>query len=375
MSDVVQLTQQLISYPSITPNDAGCQALMIEHLTRLGFAITILPSGKVTNFWAQKGKAKPLFVFAGHTDVVEIGNKQKWHSEPFVAEIRDGYLFGRGAADMKGSLAAMLIACERFYKNEPEPKVSIGFMITSGEEGDEFLDGTPIIMQHLTKNNIAIDFCLIGEPSSHAQVGDTIRIGRRGSLTGKCIIHGKQGHVAYPDKAENPIHRALPALTALSQTTWDNGNHYFPPTSFQFTQMRVDNTANNIIPGELSLAFNFRFSPEVSAELLKQKVEFELNQHQLNYECEWTLSGNPFLSQYGKLISTTQQAVKKIQGISVELSTGGGTSDGRFIAPHVKEIIELGPCNGTIHQVNECVAVTDLESLVEIYLEILRSIL
>lgn len=375
MSDVVHLTKQLISYPSITPNDAGCQALMIEHLTRLGFEITILPSGKVTNFWAQKGNSQPLFVFAGHTDVVDIGNRDKWLSDPFAAEIRDDKLYGRGAADMKGSLAAMLIACERFYASQPNPRGSLGFMITSGEEGDDFLDGTPIIMQHLVKNNMAIDYCVVGEPSSLDHVGDVIRVGRRGSLSATLVIHGKQGHVAYPNLAENPIHRALAPLHALSHTSWDHGNSYFPPTSFQITQLHVNNTSHNIIPGELYAAFNFRFSPESSVDELKQRVAAEFKKNHLDYELTWILSGNPFLSEHGKLIATTQQVIKKIQGFTAQESTGGGTSDGRFIAPFVKQIIELGPCNATIHQVNECVVAADLDRLAEIYLGLLQELI
>ncbi len=375
MTDVVQLAEQLISKRSVTPIDDGCQQLMINWLKPLGFNIEKMDFADTENFWALRGdRNSNVFVFAGHTDVVPAGNLDKWHTDPFIPTIKEGMLFGRGAADMKGSLAAMLIATRNFVEAHPEHKGAIGFLITSDEEGP-FINGTVKVVEELIKRNQRIDYALVGEPSSTAKLGDVIKNGRRGSLTGWLTIHGLQGHVAYPHLAKNAIHEALFALSELAHKTWDEGNEFFPPSSFQFTHINAGTGAGNVIPGEMKLEFNIRFSTEQTVDGLKQCIESILKQHQLNYELNWKLNGEPFITEQGALLEATQVAIKEIVDIETAPQTSGGTSDGRFIAKTGAQIVELGPINKTIHQVNECVAVDDLKNLVRIYERILQILL
>lgn len=365
MSRVLELTKALIAIPSVTPHDENCQDILIDALEAMNFRITRLKQHNVSNFWAQRGDTKPLIVFAGHTDVVPSGPHDQWTTPPFTATEKKGFLYGRGAADMKGSLAAMLVACERFLKNHPTPPCSLGFLITSGEEGDEFLDGTPHVLSYLKSQDVHIDYCLLGEPSSQQHVGDTLRIGRRGSLTGYLTVHGKQGHVAYPHLAENPIHHAMHALSTLARKTWDNGNDFFPATSLQITNIHAGTGTGNVIPGHLDVQFNFRYAPVTDHQTLQRSVEEALGD--INYSLDWTLNGEPFLTQKGPLTQACQTAIKTVTGIETRFCTGGGTSDGRFIAPTGAQIVELGPCNTTIHQINECISVQDVEQLADIY--------
>ncbi len=373
-SETIKLAINLISRTSVTPDDAGCQALMMERLEAIGFRTEPLRYGEVDNFWARRGTDGPLLVFAGHTDVVPTGALEQWKSDPFSPEIRDGFLYGRGAADMKGSIAAFITACERFIANHPNHKGSIGYLITSDEEGPA-VNGTVKIVEYLEARNEKITWCLVGEPSSTDKVGDTIKNGRRGSLGCTLTIKGIQGHVAYPHMADNPIHRAVPALTELCAQSWDQGNDYFPPTTFQISNIHAGTGATNVIPGEIEVVFNFRFSTEVSPEQLKQRVEDIFTRHQLNFTLEWNLSGMPFLTPKGKLVNAISSAIKTITGYETELSTSGGTSDGRFIAPTGAQVVELGPLNSTIHQVNECVKVADLDTLSDIYERSLENLL
>ncbi len=375
MDAVKELLAKLISFQSITPHDAGCQDYMITALQELGFTCQRFDNPPVANFFARIGNASPLLVFAGHTDVVPVGDHSKWHSDPFILDEKDGRLYGRGSADMKGSLACMLIAASRFTKTHPTFTGSLGFLITSGEEGDEFDLGTPYVMQELKKQGIKIDFCIVGEPSSTKHVGDVIKIGRRGSLTASLELHGKQGHVAYPHLAENPIHKLSPVLLELTTTVWDQGNAYFPATSLQITHIQSGGQANNIIPGELTLQFNFRFSTEQSADTLKNSVENCFSRHGIKPLIKWRLNGGPFLTTGGCLLDSCVEAIKSKTHHMPELSTSGGTSDGRFIAPYGVDVIELGPVNATIHQVNECVALADLVTLSDIYYLICKKIL
>ena len=367
MKSIEDILRTLISFPSITPNDVGCQEGLIDTLESLGFECQRFDNSPVANFFARFGQKKPLLIFAGHTDVVPIGDQTKWHTDPFTLTNHNGMLYGRGTADMKGSIAAMLLAAERFVKNHPNPIGSIGFLITSGEEGDHFHLGTEYVMAKLHEAGIHPEFCIVGEPSSTSRLGDVIKIGRRGSLTGKLTLHGKQGHVAYPHLAENPIHTLSPALQELVSTQWDNGNDYFPPTSLQITHIHSGGQANNIIPGELVLDFNIRYSSEHTDDSLKSAVYAIFVRHGLTPIIEWRLSGKPFLTSHGKLLDHCKQAILQHTGKLPELSTSGGTSDGRFIAPYGVEVLELGPINASIHQVNECVALADLETLSEIY--------
>lgn len=367
---MMTLLSELIACQSITPNDAGCQKIIANALSQLGFQIQSLPFGPVTNLWAQLGTSGPLFVFAGHSDVVPPGPLEKWHSPPFTASSREGYLFGRGTADMKGAIVCMLEAYREVLKHGPFPG-SLGFIITSDEEGPENVDGTKKVIEHLTALGKKIDYCLVGEASSLHKVGDSIKIGRRGSLTGKLRIHGKQGHVAYPDRAKNPIHEALPFLHHLSQLRWDEGNTHFPPTSFQVTTLHSGNGTANVIPGELDVIFNFRFSPELSVDAIKQKVNDSLASYALNAEIEWQHSASPFITQPCDFTDLVAQAIHHVQGFQPELATDGGTSDARFIAPTGAKTIELGVCRDTIHQVNECVKLDDLIQLKNIYIQIL----
>ncbi len=375
MSDgTLALACALIERPSVTPKDAGCQRLLGDRLARLGFRLEPMPFGEVQNLWARLGDSGPLFCFAGHTDVVPPGPESAWTSPPFTPALREGRLYGRGAADMKGSLAAMVTACERFLARHPEPRGSIAFLITSDEEGPA-VDGTKRVVERLQARGETIDWCLVGEPSSTATVGDVIKNGRRGSLNARLVVRGRQGHVAYPHLADNPIHRALPALDALARTRWDEGNDHFPPTTFQISNLQAGTGATNVIPGELTCLFNFRFSTESTAEGLMRRTEAILDRHALDYEIHWSLSGQPFLTPAGELVAAACEAVRGVAGIEPVLSTSGGTSDGRFIAPTGAQVIELGPVNASIHQVDEWVSVNDLERLSAIYEAILERLL
>jgi succinyl-diaminopimelate desuccinylase len=373
-SAVLALTEALIRRPSVTPLDEGCQQLMADRLAALGFDIESMFFEDTLNLWARRGQGKPLFCFAGHTDVVPTGPLEQWHSPPFEPQIRDGLLYGRGTADMKGSLAAMIVATERFLAKNPLLTGDIAFLITSDEEGP-FINGTKRVIETLEARQEKISWCLVGEPSSTQQVGDVIKNGRRGSLTGYLKIKGVQGHVAYPHLVDNPIHKAAPALAALSTEVWDHGNAFFPATSFQISNIHAGTGATNVVPGELSLTFNFRYSTEVTAEQLQQRVLALLDQHQLQYDIEWVLNGLPFLTDRGPLVEAAVKAVRQVQGFETSLETTGGTSDGRFIAPTGAQVVELGPCNGTIHKINEHVRVADLELLTDMYEAILWHLL
>ena len=374
MSDTLKLTEELINRQSVTPEDGGCQKMLAERLEKLGFKATHLRFEEVDNLWITHGTSGPLFAFAGHTDVVPTGPLEDWNTDPFKAEIIDGMLYGRGAADMKGGIAAMVIAAENFVKENPEHDGIIAFLITSDEEGPS-VNGTRKVIEYLNDNNIKIDWCVVGEPSSDKQLGDVIRIGRRGSLNGILTINGIQGHVAFPELAENPIHKASAFLAEISAIEWDQGNDSFPATSFQISNINAGTGVENVIPGSVELLFNFRFSTELTEEELKTKVTALLDKHELNYDLKWKLSGNPFLTATGKLVDATCQSIKEICGIETDCSTGGGTSDGRFIAPTGAEVIELGVSNDTIHKVNECVSVKDLDTLTTIYTTILKKLL
>ncbi|MCW8931694.1 MAG: succinyl-diaminopimelate desuccinylase [Gammaproteobacteria bacterium] len=374
LSTTVQLAKDLINIDSVTPDDKGCQELMIKRLENIGFEINRLRFGEVDNLWAKRGDATPLFVFAGHTDVVPSGPTEQWNTPPFETTIKEGVLYGRGAADMKGSLAAMVTACEHFIENNPAHKGAIGFLITSDEEGPA-VDGTVKVIEYLQENNEHIDMCLVGEPSCTKQLGDTIKNGRRGSLGAKLVVHGIQGHVAYPHLAKNPIHEIAPALAELSSIEWDKGNEFFPPTSFQISNINAGTGATNVIPGDVEVLFNFRFSTELTQEKITSRVETLLDAYKFDYTLEWVLSGHPFLTSKGELVEAAQKGITDITGIKTELSTSGGTSDGRFIAPTGSQVIELGPLNATIHKVNECVRTQDLDDLSLIYEKILENIL
>ena len=375
MLPLKELLAKLVSFQSVTPEDAGCQDYIIQLLQDIGFTCKRYDNPPVANFFARFGDKGPLLVFAGHTDVVPVGDQSKWHTDPFKLQEKDGILYGRGTADMKGSIASMLIAAARFVKAYPDIAGSLGFLITSGEEGDEFDLGTPYVMEKLHKEGIHPDYCIVGEPSSSYHVGDVIKIGRRGSLTASLELHGKQGHVAYPHLAENPIHKIAPALTELTSTLWDEGNAHFPPTSLQITSIQSGGKAGNIIPGELTLQFNFRYSTEQTDATLKNAVEACFTRHQLNPVITWRLNGKPFLTSRGRLLESSVAAITALTNQKPELSTSGGTSDGRFIAPYGVEVIELGPVNATIHQVNECVSLADLETLSDIYYQVCESLL
>lgn len=374
MSPTIKLAQALISRPSVTPDDAGCQQLLCERLGAIGFACESLRFGEVENLWARRGESGPLFCFAGHTDVVPTGPEAKWQHPPFSAVLDEGMIHGRGAADMKGSIAAFVTACERFVANHPEHSGSISLLITSDEEGPA-VDGTVKVIDTLETRGEKIDWCLVGEPTSTAKVGDVVKNGRRGSLNGYLTVKGVQGHVAYPHLARNPVHQAAPALAELAATVWDEGNEHFPPTSFQIANINAGTGASNIIPGELEVMFNFRFSTEQTEAGLRQKVEALLDKHGLEYELRWALSGNPFLTEGGKLLEATTAAIKSLCGYTPDVNTAGGTSDGRFIAPTGAQVLELGPLNATIHKVNECVSSADLDTLSEVYEAILVRLL
>jgi len=374
MSETLELAKQLIGRASVTPDDAGCQAIMRERLAAIGFRCESLPFGEVSNFWARRGDSAPLLVFAGHTDVVPPGPLDQWSCDPFTPEVRGGLLYGRGAADMKGSLAAMVTACEAFVAQYPDHRGSVAFLVTSDEEGPS-IDGTVKVVEHLRARGETIDLCLVGEPSSRERVGDVIKNGRRGSLNGTLTVRGKQGHVAYPQLASNPIHRCAPALAELTAIEWDQGNEFFPPTSFQVSNIHAGTGAENVVPGELQLMFNLRYSTQLDAPGIRERVHAVLDKHHLDYSLEWRLSGEPFLTPVAELVAAARDAIRELTGIDTELSTSGGTSDGRFIAPTGAQVVELGPVNATIHQVNECVAVDDLELLSAMYRRILEKLL
>ncbi len=373
-SATIQLTQAFIREPSVTPEDFNCQKMMIDRLSPLGFENETMVFEEVTNLWSRKGLSSPLLCFAGHTDVVPTGPEYQWQFPPFEARIDEGHVHGRGAADMKGSLAAFITATERFIAKYPDHKGSIAYLITSDEEGPA-KNGTVKVIETLEARNEKIDWCLVGEPSSTKTLGDVIKNGRRGSLNAKLKILGKQGHVAYPHLADNPIHTATQALAELSQVEWDSGNDFFPATSFQITNFHCGTGATNVIPGEGEVLFNFRFCTEVTAEELMTKTEDLLANHGLRYEVEWNLSGLPFLTEAGPLVDAAVEAIEEVKGIKSELSTSGGTSDGRFIAPTGAQVLELGPLNATIHQVNEHVSVQDLNDLSDIYERMLIKLL
>lgn len=376
MSAVFDLTAELIRRPSVTPDDAGCQALLGERLARVGFTIEHLRYGEVDNLWATHGEGGPLLVFLGHTDVVPTGPVSQWRSDPFEPVVRDGHLYGRGAADMKGSVAAMAVALEQFVTAHPDHRGRVGFLMTSDEEGPTNLDGVRRVAEHFRSIGERIGWCVVGEPSSKATLGDLIRVGRRGSLSGTLTVHGVQGHVAYPEKAKNPIHAFAPALAELAAERWDEGNADFPPTSFQVSNLNAGTGANNVIPGTLTALINFRYSTASRAEDLRARTEAILGRHGLDYRVEWNLSGEPFLSPAGGVLRDAVVGVcHGLCGIEPEQSTGGGTSDGRFIAPLGAEVVELGPVNATIHKVDECVSVSDLEKLPGLYQAICERLL
>lgn len=372
--DTRTLLAELIRFESITPDDAGCQEFMIRFLENIGFHCQRINREPVNNFFARYGSKAPLLVFAGHTDVVPTGDRGQWTSDPFVLTERDGMAYGRGSADMKGSLAAMMSMVQRFVSDYPDFDGSLGLLITSGEEGDRYDLGTPQVMQALYQQGDRVDYCIVGEPSSTSRVGDLIKIGRRGSLTAHIRLQGIQGHVAYPHLAENPIHRISPALLELSTRVWDEGNEHFPPTSFQVTHIHAGGEAGNIIPGQVDLHCNFRFSTEQTEAGLKTFVEDCFARHNLHPQIDWRLSGNPFLTARGRLLECSRAAIVARCGEEPVLSTSGGTSDARFIAPYGVEVIELGPVNATIHQVNECVSLADLDTLTDLYYDICRRV-
>lgn len=374
LSPTLQLTTDLIRRRSVTPEDADCQTIMIQRLQAIGFQVERLRFGDVDNFWAVRGQKGPILAFAGHTDVVPSGPEQRWNTPPFEPTLQDGMLYGRGAADMKGSLAAMVTACERFVAEYPDHSGRIAFLITSDEEGIA-INGTVKVVEWLENRNEKITWCIVGEPSSTNVVGDVIKNGRRGSLGGELVVKGKQGHVAYPHLARNPIHLVAPALAELAAEEWDRGNAFFPATSFQISNFNSGTGATNVIPGEAHIVFNFRFSTELTEENLRRRTEAILDKYGLDYELMWKLSGHPFLTSSGALVAAAQNAIRAVTGRETELSTAGGTSDGRFIAPTGAQVVELGPVNATIHQVDECVKADDLDLLSSMYEHIMRELL
>lgn len=374
MSSTLDFARNLIRQPSLTPDDAGCQDLIAEALQPAGFKAEFLTYGEVRNVWLRRGQVDPLLVFAGHTDVVPTGPIEQWHYPPFSATVQDGILHGRGAADMKGSLAAMVTACQQFVVNHPNHRGSIALLITSDEEGPAN-NGTVKVVEMLCDREEIIDWCVVGEPTSREQTGDVIKNGRRGSLGGKLTIQGVQGHVAYPHLADNPIHRAAEIVTRLTAQTWDEGNEFFPPTTFQVSNLNSGTGASNVIPAQAELDFNLRYSPESSIESIKERVNTLCQQVWTDYEIDWSRPNLPFQTQPGELVDAASAAIYAVTGLTTDLSTEGGTSDGRFIAPTGAQVIELGPVNRTIHQINEQVAVADLETLAIIYQKILENLL
>lgn len=374
MSQTLELTQNLMARRSVTPADEGCQEVMIGRLEALGFRIERLRYGNVENFWARRGSEGPVFCFAGHTDVVPTGPLEEWRTDPFLPSVRDGLLFGRGAADMKSGLAAMITATEAFVAAHPRHKGSIAYLITSDEEGPS-VDGTKRVVETLSARNERIDWCIVGEPSSEQSIGDTIKVGRRGSFSGRLTVHGVQGHVAYPQLAENPVHTLAPALAELTSREWDKGTEHFQPTTFQVSNLNAGTGAPNVIPGELKARFNLRYSPVQTQEGLKEIVEGILRKHGVRYTLEWYVSGEPFYTPPGHLSDAVGAAVQDVVGSRPKLSTGGGTSDGRFIAPLGAQVVELGVVNTTIHKVNECVRIEEIDALHRMYFNVLRNLL
>jgi succinyl-diaminopimelate desuccinylase len=365
-NETLELAKALIARKSLTPADEGCQQMIIDRLVPLGFKAETFPHGDVTNLWIRHGTAKPLVVLAGHTDVVPSGPLEKWHSDPFVPTVRDGKLFGRGAADMKTSIAAFVTAAERFVAAHPDHRGSLALLITSDEEGPS-VDGTVKVVEELKRRGETIDYCIVGEPSSADVFGDTIKNGRRGSLTARLIVNGMQGHVAYPHRVKNPVHLAAPALAEMATTQWDKGNEYFPPTTWQISNIHAGTGAQNITPGALQVDFNFRFSTESTPESLKARVKEILDRHGLEYSIDWVQGGKPFLTKRGRLVDTLISVVKDVSGVTPDVNCTGGTSDGRFIFDICPEVAEFGPVNRSIHKVNEAVAIEEIEPLVEIY--------
>jgi succinyl-diaminopimelate desuccinylase len=375
MSSTLDLAKQLISRHSLTPMDDGCIDIIGARLAPMDFSLEKMRHSEVDNLWARRGDASPVVCFAGHTDVVPTGPVNKWDSDPFAPTVRDGMLYGRGASDMKGSLAAFVTAIEKFAAEFPQHRGSIALLLTSDEEGIA-VDGTVRVVETLKERNELIDYCIVGEPTSVSRTGDTIKNGRRGSLSGKLTVKGVQGHIAYPHLVKNPIHMAAPAIAELAATVWDEGNEYFPPTSWQISNIHGGTGATNVVPGTVEILFNFRHSTASTVESLKQRFHAVLDRHKLEYELEWeNSSGRPYLTPRGDLVDAVSAAIKQVQGIDTELSTSGGTSDGRFIADICPQVIELGPLNATIHKINECVAVADLDALSEIYYLTLRRLL
>jgi len=374
MSETLELAKALISRRSLTPDDAGCQDILIERLEKLGFKIERMRFGNVDNFWARRGTTSPVLVFAGHTDVVPSGPPESWFSPPFEPTIRDSMLYGRGSADMKTSIAAFITAIESFLAEHPDHKGSIALLITSDEEGVA-VDGTVRVVEALQTRGEKLDYCIVGEPTSNKKVGDMIKNGRRGSLSGTLVVKGIQGHIAYPHLIKNPIHLAAPAIAELAATTWDNGNEYFPPTSWQISNINGGTGATNVVPGTVEILFNFRFSTASTEHGLKDKVHTILDKHGFEYDLEWELSGKPYITGKGTLVEAISKAIEKSYGITPELSTSGGTSDGRFIADICPQVIEFGPLNATIHKLNECVGVADIEPLKETYQRTLENLL
>lgn len=366
MSATLELAIDLLARRSVTPEDAGCQEVLISRLEKLGFAIERMRHGNVDNLWARRGTAKPLVVFAGHTDVVPTGPVEQWHSPPFEPVIRDGMLYGRGAADMKTSIAAFVVAVEEFLARHPDHAGAIGLLITSDEEGVA-VDGTVKVVEALQARGEGIDYCIVGEPTSNKRVGDMIKNGRRGSLSGKLTVKGIQGHIAYPHLVKNPIHLVAPAVADLATTEWDRGNEYFPPTSWQISNFNSGTGATNVVPGHAEILFNFRFSTASTMEGLKSRVHAILDRHGLDYDLDWEFSGKPYLTPKGDLVAAISSAIEQAYGVTPELSTTGGTSDGRFIADICPQVIEFGPLNATIHKINECVAVADIDPLKDTY--------
>jgi succinyl-diaminopimelate desuccinylase len=374
MGDTHALARDLISRRSVTPDDGGCQALMMSRLAPLGFTFETIASGGVTNLWARRGTARPLVCLAGHTDVVPTGPLDRWHSDPFVPTERDGKLYGRGAADMKSSLAAFVTAVEAFVAAHPRHAGSIALLITSDEEGVA-TDGTVKVVERLKARGETLDYCIVGEPTSVERVGDTIKNGRRGSLGARLVVKGLQGHVAYPHLARNPVHLFAPALAELAATEWDRGNEYFPPTTWQVSNLHAGTGATNVVPGELEVLFNFRFSTECTAEGLQRRVAAVLDRHGLEYEIEWSLSGQPFLTPRGALVEAMIAAIREETGLAPEVSTTGGTSDGRFIAAICPQVVEFGPVNASIHKLNEHIEIEALDALHRVYRRALERLL
>jgi succinyl-diaminopimelate desuccinylase len=373
-SETLKLLKSLVSMRSVTPDDLGCQQVLIERLAAIGFECETMQFGEVTNLWARRGTSAPIFAFAGHTDVVPTGPVEEWDSDPFTPEVRDGLLFGRGTADMKAGIAAMVTACERFVTGHPNHSGSIAFLITSDEEGPA-KNGTVKVIETLEARGDKIDWALVGEPSSTERLGDTVKNGRRGSLGAVLNVRGIQGHVAYPQLADNPIHKVLPALNQLCAVHWDDGNEFFPPTSFQISNIHSGTGVTNVIPGHIEVIFNLRYSTELDHHQIIKTSEAIFEQHGLDYDVDWNLSGLPFLTSAGSLVEAAKQSIKQVTGLDTQLSTAGGTSDGRFIAPTGAQVLELGPVNATIHQINEHVRVSDVDQLSDVYQGILENLL